>query len=172
MLAISVGMILVVLSLSRVGNDCKLQISMTTLFIVLGWITTSEVAFENSKRQHTISLITQYINKESLDRRYAINEALEKTGGILILNEELKSFDEDKNPTLRKIDAELNFYEFLAIGIKQEDIDEDLASKCLRSIFDKLYRQAFHYIDFWHKKSNFHTWCYLIEMHDREQWKC
>ena len=104
---------------------------------VCGWVFTNMVSLRNSIRQHTITTLLQsrlsatYMSyADKLSSHYAAYEARKKADPALL---EGPTDGVDIN-ALRYI---LNYFEFIAIGIKRGDLDEAMLKDSLRSILSK-----------------------------------
>ena len=136
-----------------------------SLLITIGWIVTSEVAIGNSRRQHTITLITQHaFDVTRAANRDIIKLTLPSYQSKLMAS--MADFADETLPLLKAIDLELNFYEFLAVGVVRGDLDEQLIRRSLQSQFMNFYLQAEDYIIFWQSR-NKATWSELSAMYTR-----
>lgn len=79
-----------------------------SLLITIGWIVTSEVAIGNSRRQHTITLITQHaFDVTRAANRDIIKLTLPSYQSKLMAS--MADFVDETLPLLKAIDLELNF---------------------------------------------------------------
>jgi hypothetical protein len=136
------------------------------ILITIGWIVTSEVNIGNSRRQHTITLITQH----AFDPQRAANRDIIKQT-LPSFQSKLHStlsiyFDDETSALLKAIDLELNFYEFLAVGAATGNLDESLIKQSLGSQFMAFYVQVEAYITHWRAKND-KTWRELSLMYTR-----
>lgn len=128
--------------LAPIGSWGKLKAEQILAVIgvssaVCGWLIAGIINLRNSVRQHTISTLLQsrlsatYMkyaddlskHYEAYEKRRKENPALREsaTDGVDVL-------------ALRYI---LNYFEFIAIGVKRGDLDEDMLRDSLRSILRK-----------------------------------
>jgi Domain of unknown function (DUF4760) len=137
-----------------------------SILITVGWIVTSEINIGNSRRQHTITLITQHI----VDHGRAINRDIVReylpSYTTKLSESRCLKFSDENHRLLKAIDLELNFYEFVAAGVDRNDIEERLLRLCLRGQFCCFYEQCSDYIDHWRAK-NANTWCHINRMYRR-----
>ena len=145
-----------------------------SILVTVGWVVTSETAIRNSKRQHTIALITNHIGDPARAANRKIIQATLITNDTRLTPPMLTAsapagthpFDNTADPLLVAIDSELNFYEFAAAGIVSDDIDETLLRNCLRGQFCTFYAQTDDYIRHWRAKRA-QTWEYIAAMNVR-----
>lgn len=104
---------------------------------VCGWLIAGIINLRNSIRQHTISTLLQsrlsatYMQyADKLSKHYGEYEARKKSNPALREN----ATDNVDILALRYI---LNYFEFIAIGIKRGDLDEDMLRDSLRGILLK-----------------------------------
>jgi len=137
-----------------------------SILVSIGWIVTSEVNIGNSRRQHTITLITQH----AFDAQRAANRDIIKKHLPSFQSKLLPTlsiyFDDETSPLLKAIDLELNFYEFLAVGAASGNLDESLIRQSLGSQFMAFYVQVEAYIAHWRAKNDT-TWRELSRMYTR-----
>lgn len=136
------------------------------VFVTVGWMLTNEIAIGNSRRQHTISLIVQHaFDPKRLENRGVIKSRL-VTYKTRLDNSICPDFGDERDELLVAIDIELNFYEFLAIGIRNGDLDHNMTRRALRSQFLAFHEQCAEYIAFWQKRHP-STWCELSLLYKR-----
>jgi hypothetical protein len=136
------------------------------ILVTIGWIVTSEVNIGNSKRQHTITLITQHaFDAQRAANRDTIRLSLPRYHTKLLPSPTI-DFDDESSALLKAIDLELNFYEFLAVGAASGNLDERLIRESLGSQFKAFYVQVEAYIAHWRAK-NEKTWRELSLMYTR-----
>jgi Domain of unknown function (DUF4760) len=138
-----------------------------SILVTIGWIVTTEANIGNSRRQHTITLITQHaFDPTRAANRDIIKQTLPTYRTKLTAT--MADFTDETLPLLKAIDLELNFYEFLALGMTSGDLDERLIHRSLRGQFVNFYQQMEAYIDFWRAKDR-RTWIGLATMYTRWQ---
>ncbi len=144
----------------------RLAPSFGYILITIGWIVTSEVNIGNSRRQHTITLITQHaFEPQRAAHRDIIKLTLPTYRSRLHAAPGL-DFDDELSPLLKAIDRELNFYEFLAVGAASGNLDERLLKESLGGQFKAFYAQVEEYVVHWRKKNDA-TWRELSRMYAR-----
>ena len=137
-----------------------------SLLVAVGWIVTSEVNIGNSRRQHTITLITQHaFDAQRAANRDIIKQSLPSFRTRLQPGPTI-DFDDENATLLKAIDLELNFYEFLAVGVASGNLDERLIRESLGSQFKAFYIQVEAYIAHWRAKND-KTWRELSRMYTR-----
>ncbi len=138
-----------------------------SILVTIGWIVTSEVNIGNSRRQHTIALVTHHaFDPTRAANRDTIKQTLPTYKTKLTAT--MADFGNETLPLLKAIDLELNFYEFLALGMASGDLDEHLIRRSLRGQFVSFYQQTEDYIDFWRLQDR-RTWVELAAMYTRWQ---
>lgn len=135
---------------------------LASLLVATGWVITNEVSIRNSRKQHTINLITQYFTSaQRIADKKQINECLPYPQNI---GADEFDFEDSQSPFLAAVDRELNYFEFLAAGIYRRDIDEGLLRDCMQDILCGYYRQMEAYIRHWRRK-NAHTRERFADLH-------
>lgn len=133
-----------------------------SVLLVLGWITTSEIAVKNSKTQHTISLLTEYlfssVHGEDID---LINDVI----GSQNFSTSHQQFDEATKLTTA-INRELNFLEFVAAAYETKDIDRKLFKRYMKSTLSHRCDKYSDYINFW-KARQPTIWEHLLRLNDK-----
>lgn len=136
------------------------------ILITIGWIVTSEVNIGNSRRQHTITLITQHaFDQQRAGNRDIIKRTLPNYRTKLRASPTV-DFDDETSSLMKAIDLELNFYEFLAVGAASGNLDESLIKQSLGSQFMAFYVQVEDYVAHWRGK-DVKTWRELSGMYTR-----
>lgn len=114
---------------------------LSVSFATLGWLATSWVTRSISRRQHTVNVLLQHrfsaemsTYMTSILARYPIGSqidageagklvAAEKSTGAERVTDHTADTDAARKSVCDAIDRVLNYYEFLAIGIKKGDLD-------------------------------------------------
>ncbi len=136
------------------------------ILLTIGWIVTCEVNIGNSRRQHTITLITQHtFDPQRAANRDIIKQTLPSFQSKLLPTMTIY-FDDETSALLKAIDLELNFYEFVAVGAASGNLDEGLIKQSLGSQFMAFYAQVEAYVDHWRAKND-KTWRELSLMYKR-----
>lgn len=144
-------------------NYATIGIYWGSLIVAAGWIITNEVAINNSRKQHTVNLITAYFtNAQLVEDRKTIQKTFPSYS-----NKFTKDFDFEGREDLHKaVNRELNYYEFLAAALYRRDLDETLLKDCLGQMVINIYEQMEDYINFW-RRQNIYWWSYLAQLHSR-----
>jgi hypothetical protein len=130
------------------GEMWRLGVFFGSILVTIGWIVTNEFSIRNSRKQHTITLITTYFtNAQRIEDKKVIHKYLPTYRSKLTA--EIVRFDAESHELLVAIDRELNFFEFLAIGVNRNDLDEALLRDCMENILCNSYEQAQLYIAHW-----------------------
>jgi DNA phosphorothioation-dependent restriction protein DptG len=136
-----------------------------SVLLTVGWVVSAELNVKNSKRQHTIVLITQHTSdRQRIENRDVILKYLPSYKDKF--TEDLVSFGNETHELTKAIDLELNFYEFLAAAVLRDDVDEDLLVETLRTKFLKFFEQNQDYIAHWQKDGGT-TWIHITDMYRR-----
>src|SRR5579872_2799156 len=116
-----------------------------SVLLTVGWVVSAELNVKNSKRQHTINLITQHTSdRQRIENRDVILKYLPSYKDKF--TQDIVSFGNETHELTKAIDLELNFYEFLAAAVLRDDVDEDLLIETLRTKFLKFFEQNQDYI--------------------------
>ena len=134
------------------------------LLATTGWIITVRTTGFTSRRQHTISVLSQHRFDEKLESAlYTVKArfptgtqiskddaaALAATAAEACLPHEHPS---DGKPSLKEVHCSLvgmlNYYEFLAVGIKHHDLDAAVMEDFYKGMFCSFCRTAREYIKY------------------------
>lgn len=136
-----------------------------SLLLTLGWVVSNEISLYNARKQHTIKLLTDYMfTSTRIEDRKLIKAKLSSYKNKL--TPEVVEFTSEADEFLQAVDRELNFFEFLAIGLDTGDLDPDVAKKSLLHLFCAFYEQTEAYVDYWHEEAP-GTWIYLRRMYPK-----
>lgn len=113
-----------------------------------GWITTSYITLRNSIKQHTINTLLQsrlsatYMENVKLaNKRYFTMEGI-----FPVSREEIEKKDpESQLPALGYV---LNYLEFVAVGIRNGDLDEKVMKQTFRGMVCSMREVGDAYVDF------------------------
>lgn len=123
------------------------------VFAIAGWVCSSLVTLRNSIKQHTFNIFIQ----SRLSSPYAevirrVNSkyfSLDSIDGPLNLAELLQP---ESSQLLHDIGMVLNYFEFMAIGVRYGDLDEFILKQIMRSIVTGFVTKVNPYIDHIRKK--------------------
>lgn len=111
-----------------------------------GWMVSAWVTLRNSTKQHTFNIWLQtrcsakYMEHAEIINKLYFNR---KDGYVLTI-------DDLEKPDFKNIEQSfvyvLNHYEFVAVGIRSGDLDEDIIRQAMRGIVVGLYEYASAYI--------------------------
>lgn len=148
-----------------VGELWRASTFIGTLFLTAGWIVTNEVSIHNSRKQHTIAMVTDYLTNPQLVRDQAtIHQFL--PSAATKFTPAIADFKAQNHPLCVAIDRRLNFFEFLALGLFLDDLDEQIASEAFRGVVLSFYRQMEDYIEYWQGDDE-ETWEHLRWLYRR-----
>lgn len=107
---------------------------ITAAAAVCGWICTSLVAIQNSVKQHTVNTLLQSrLSVKFLENGDKINTLLIRDG----VRKPLSTADCNDPARFGELEAlryMLNYYEFIAVGVRQGDLHEPLLKHTIRGI--------------------------------------
>ena len=134
--------------------------------VAVGWVVTNEVNIRNSRKQHTVTLIMQYFtNAHRIADKDTVNKSLPYP---MVLEASSKNFDDTSDDLLRSVARELNYFDFLAAGVLNREIDEQLLRRVFGTIIRHYCIQLRPYIDHWRKKDETY-WEDLLAL--EQQWR-
>lgn len=133
-----------------VGASQKLNVSQwvvvfAAVMAVVGWMTSAIVTIRNSVKQHTINTLLQSrLSAVYMDKAGKVNAALAlPNGGVKKLTaDQVRAAD----PIVGEVTFFLNYFEFIAVGVRHGDLDEDLMRGSIRGFVRRLYSVAEEYI--------------------------
>lgn len=136
--------------LYRLGYEFTTQnwiVAGGVLFALLGWVVTAFVSLHNSIKQHTINVLLQSRLSTAFQERYK-----QLTVEFCPRPKEIRKVtlqdisNPEKRDALSGLQYFLNYYEFIAVGLKQGDLDEKLLKECVSGIVSRLYDISEEYI--------------------------
>lgn len=110
---------------------------------VAGWIISAIVTMRNSIRQHTVTtLLSSRLSETYMSQTRLVNARyFSPSGGLYRLTPaEVKTAHPDAQ--LAALRYLLNYFEFIAVGIRYGDLDEKLLKNTLRGILCGVYEAA------------------------------
>ncbi len=111
---------------------------------MIGWIVAVVSARQNSRKQHTMAVLTQVrISTEVNNRLRGVRATF--PAGVTISATDLA--DPKNADAIADVHYLLNYYEFLAVAIKHKDLDHDLLRDCIRGQLCDFVRKARVVID-------------------------
>lgn len=116
---------------------------VAALIAVVGFVVSAMVSINNSVKQHTIKLLLESrLSEIYMQHAAVINSTFLSPAGIICVTEE-----EVRNGFRREsISYILNYLEFLAVGIKNGELDERLMRKTLRGMVCNVYEALELYV--------------------------
>jgi hypothetical protein len=132
------------------------------LLAAAGWVISNEVSTLNSRKQHTIKFITDYLtNSQRISDKQVIDT---KIPYPTKLTPTLVGYTNSADPFIQALDRELNFFEFMTIAILRGDMSEALARRMMADFLIAYYEQCDDYITYWQaRKAN--TWAGLTALY-------
>jgi hypothetical protein len=116
--------------------------------VVTGWAITSLVTLYSARRQHTISVLLQSRLSPAYQQRLrditAAYPTLPRVTRVALGDWN----DPDKVAGLEAVKYLLNYFEFVAVGIRVGDLDEKTIRSCLENVVFTLTDMASVYIQF------------------------
>ncbi|WP_010128977.1 DUF4760 domain-containing protein [Haemophilus sputorum] len=157
---------------------------ITSIFVAAGWWVQDIISKTTSRRSHTLNVVMNQRN--SSDFNHHVLNARTYLGTDKIVNEEIINYytkgkkqellkkECDKNEKLDNIISALdsliyliNYYEFIAAGVRNRDLDAELLEKCFSGILISLEKRAFYLIyylakDEYNQNKNSYSYCELL----------
>jgi hypothetical protein len=132
--------------------------------VAIGWIVTNEVNIRNSRKQHTVTLINQYFtNAQRVADKDVVNKTLPFPN---VLEAKGNDFNDTSECLLRAVARELNYFDFLASGVLNREIDEELLRRVFCIVIRHYCMQLRPYIDHWRGKDPTY-WKDLLALNER-----
>jgi hypothetical protein len=147
---------------------------LAAIAAVFGWIFTSRVQIINTTRSHSVQVLmnsrnsTAYISKvdeATIIRRELIKELNLPKGEKVQLSAE--RFEKLENAEKSAVTYLLNFLEFVAIGIRHNNLDEDLIKGSFKSILKSNYILFQPVIEYLREKDSSKIYNQLETLHKR-----
>ncbi len=127
-----------------------------SIIIAAGWIVTSENTVKNNARQHTITVILDYDRNVQHDKNWdVIIRYVPGANDILGAPEEVGLTPDHE--LYRAVDRELDFLEFIALGVLNEVLDNPMTKSAFQVDFQILYKTAKPYMD-WVRQDDSEVW--------------
>lgn len=109
------------------ANPLFIVAYMAALIALAGWMAQALISVRNSRKQHSINLLFQYrMNKQFSDHVANIQMYFPDTTPIA----HRALVDHPDASIFESIRFVLNYYEFIAVGIRHGDLDMDLMRDC------------------------------------------
>jgi len=136
----------------------SLSILVSMTVVVMGWWVQSILSAKASQRQHTLNTILNTRSSDIYQRHLANYARLIKdhqhihpkmaTWFHKSYDDEFKnvSIPESLRDAMNGIVYVMNYFEFLALAIRQGDLDESLLKECFCGMLPKIERRAFYLI--------------------------
>ncbi|TVT61093.1 MAG: DUF4760 domain-containing protein [Azoarcus sp. PHD] len=118
------------------------------LIAASGWVVTSFVNLHNARRQHTVNVLLQSRLSQAYQQRLRdVVKSFPVTPTITKI--EMGDWNvEDKGEAIDGVKYLLNYFEFVAVGIRTDDLDEKTLRMSLRGILTTLCDMAQVYIQY------------------------
>lgn len=147
--------ILLLYEKKKLGNDGNFDLDKSNWLVVLGvavaatgWITSSYITLRNSIKQHTINTLLQSrLSATYMENVKLANKRYFSMEGIFpVTKEEIQKKDPDSQ--LAALGYILNYLEFVAVGIKNGDLDEKLMKQTFRGMACSMREVGDAYVEF------------------------
>lgn len=132
-------------TLVSTGLDAKEWIALyAVLAAILGWLLAAAVQIRNSLKQHTVNTMLQSrLSTAFQDKATKLNAAYPTLTGITpVKHNDWQSTDATIRDGVEAARYMLNYYEFIAVGIRSGDFDEKLMRHSWRKIVLNLHELA------------------------------
>ncbi|HVR51104.1 MAG TPA: DUF4760 domain-containing protein [Pseudorhodoferax sp.] len=125
----------------RVGSIVTIAVA------ILVWIGTSYVTVRNSVKQHTMNvLLESRLSETYLRHAKAVARAFQNQNGALTPMTQAEYNDPPPEIDFGSLNYQLNYFEFIAVGIRHGDLDESLLKESMRGIVCSVFCIADVYI--------------------------
>ena len=121
-------------------NAGQWLVAVAALTAVIGWMSNGIVTVRNSVKQHTVNTLLQSrLSTAYTQKADVVSKAFSPQGQIRTLTkEQFEAHDED----VRSLIYCLNYLEYIALGIRHGDLDEDLMRGSVRGFVIRLSEVA------------------------------
>jgi len=125
--------------------------AMTAMF---GWTVSAFVTVRNSVKQHTINTLLQSrLSATYMERAETLSKFFTKPDGSLILVNEDDIVNPESQKKMEALRYVLNYFEFISVGVRHGDLDEDLLKSSLRGMLCKVFWMAQVHVQFQRKEA-------------------
>jgi hypothetical protein len=114
------------------------------LSAMIGWIISVQTARRNSRKQHTMAVLMQVRLSTEFNNRVRSFYSKCPLDRNVIAADLADSEFQKVVPDIRYL---LNYYEFLAVALRHEDLDEELLKDCIRGQLCAFYEKAKAVVD-------------------------
>lgn len=122
---------------------------------IAGWVCSSFVALRNSIKQHTVNIYVQSRLSspyaETIKRVNLRHFSIGATAGPIPEN---FFMDVANAELMHDINTVLNYFEFIAVGVRYGDLDESMLKQIMRSMIVNMCSKASVYIEFVRNQEN------------------
>jgi len=120
---------------------------------ITGWVVSAYITLRNSIKQHTINTMLQSrLSATYMEHAKVINKNFFAPS---MINDPPTSLDymlsDEHSDQRAAVDYVLNYFEFLAVGIRHGDLDRSVLSHTLRGIVVRLYEKKINYLRYMRK---------------------
>src|SRR5690606_27227489 len=131
---------------------------VSSYILICGWWVQGVMSKLAMKRQHTVNTLLQSRLSATYQKQLSICQSILPSNEYFLSRKVVEAFAERDNQShasdmeltdkfkarIRSVCYVLNYYEFLAQGIRKEDFDEDLLRLCLSGHVRNLERKFYH----------------------------
>lgn len=116
---------------------------IATMAAITGWVVAASITIRNSIKQHSINTLLQSrLSTAYMQRADVINSKL-FAPGMPLGPLPLSYWEDPENSDIwLSVEYVLNYFEFLAVGIRHGDLDEPVLRNTLRGIVVRLFDRA------------------------------
>jgi hypothetical protein len=146
--SIFVATLVVPIILPYTKSESGIAIVVSAYLASIGWLYTNHNNIKNQRKSHTMSVLIQLRNSAEYQKhrinvfsKFPMGAAVKETDLAALKRErgDPASYGSDKNATLDSMIYILNYFEFISIGVKTEDLDGTMIELSLRGIFVNWY---------------------------------
>jgi hypothetical protein len=130
------------------------------LIVAIGWIVSSENTVRNAQRQQAITTSLAYeYDVKAAERRNTIRKYLTRPDLTLSTAPNVPAYgDADGRELWDSLDYELNFMDFIAVGVFSEALDGRMIRESFQTQFFHRYYQSKSYIEHVQTSGNERIW--------------
>jgi hypothetical protein len=125
-------------------SESGIAIVVSAYLASVGWLYTNHNNIKNQRKSHTMSVLIQLRNSAEY-QKHRVNVFSQFPMGTAVKDSDLvklqedranpASYGADKTPIMDSMIYILNYFEFISIGVKTEDLDGTMIELSLRAIF-------------------------------------
>lgn len=143
-------------------NTTSLAIYASAIVALVGWLITASIARINSVKQHTFNILLQgrLSNVFRCYKKKLISSYPSHPNRTIIPNTDIEklqqgTLESNKVEAIEALQYFLDYYEFIAAGIRHNDLDKALMKSCQRAIVCEVYEKGRNYIKYVREEDDF-----------------